>query len=45
MGNKKGSMKLHSMYHRQLLLKAITKLQNNEPEECIKLIERVLYEN
>ena len=44
MGSKESIMKLQSEYHRQLLLKAIAKLQNGEPEECIKLIERVLYE-
>ena len=38
-------MKLNSIYHRQLLLKAIAKLQEGNVEECIKLIERVLYEN
>jgi len=38
-------MKLQSEYHRQLLLKAIAKLKEGYPEECLKLIERVLYEN
>ena len=37
-------MKLRSEYHRQLLLKAIAKLREGNAEECIKLIERVLYE-
>ena len=41
-------MKLHSIYHRQLLLKAIAKLreayESNNVEEAINLIERVLYE-
>ena len=37
-------MKLHSEYHRQLLLKAIAQLREGNVEECIKLIERVLYE-
>ena len=38
-------MKLHSMYHRQLLLKAIVKLREGNVEEAINLIEIVLYEN
>ena len=43
-------MKLNSIYHRQLLLKAIAKLRAGNPlepkymEEAIKLIEKVLYE-
>ena len=37
-------MKLQSEYHKQLLLKAITQLKEGNVEECIKLIERVLYE-
>jgi len=37
-------MKLNSIYHRQLLLKAIAKLREGNVEEAIKLIERVLYE-
>ena len=38
-------MKLHSIYHRQLLLKAIAKLREGNVEEAINLIESVLYEN
>ena len=38
------NMKLQSEYHRQLLLRAIAKLKEGYPEECLKLIERVLYE-
>ena len=37
-------MKLNSMYHRQLLLKAIAKLRKGNVKEVINLIERVLYE-
>lgn len=37
-------MKLHSEYHRQLLLRAIGQLKSGNVEEAIKLIERVLYE-
>ena len=37
-------MKLNSMYHRQLLLKAIALLQEGNVEGAIHLIERVLYE-
>ena len=37
-------MKLNSMYHRQLLLKAIAKLREGNVEEAINLIERVLNE-
>ena len=37
-------MKLNSIYHRQLLLKAIAKLREGNVEEAINLIERVLYE-
>ncbi len=37
-------MKLNSIYHRQLLLKAIAKLKEGNAEEAINLIERVLYE-
>ena len=37
-------MKLNSIYHRQLLLKAIAKLREGNVEEEINLIERVLYE-
>ena len=37
-------MKLQSEYHRQLLLRAIAQLRSGNVLECIKLIERVLYE-
>ena len=37
-------MKLNSIYHRQLLLKAIAKLREGNVEEAINLIESVLYE-
>ena len=37
-------MKLNSMYHRQLLLKAIAKLREGNVEGAVHLIERVLYE-